>query len=164
MQFRSIKAAKDYLVERIVAEAARKGVALSKEEREMLYFKEDGGLSKHMDEVSEAFERQCDDQEYEAKIAGLVRSLKSHNSREQQQAWDDAVLKVSEGDHYLLALVGGASPAEVFPSLVPNGVQRWLPALDWTQPRPPGDRLRLIIVGLIILIFIIVMGELSGHR
>ena len=64
-QFKTIKAAKDYLAGRIIAEAERLCVPLSDIERKMLYFTEDGGLSARMARVNEAFEREYDDDEYE---------------------------------------------------------------------------------------------------
>jgi hypothetical protein len=83
-QFGTIKSAKDYLVGRIVAEAERQGAALSKVEREMLYFSQDGVISKHMEEVNEEFERDYDEDEYEQKIAALVRCLESDSTAEPQ--------------------------------------------------------------------------------
>ncbi len=134
IKFETIEAAKDYLAERIIAEAVRQDVALSSVEREMLYFTED--FSKPMEEVNEAFDREYDSDEYEAKIGSLVRSLESRNTPEEQEKWDEAVLKLSEGDHYLPVLINGAAPSQTFQSFLPKSLQRWLPALDRTQPRP----------------------------
>jgi len=163
-QFASIKAAKDYLVGRIVAEAELQGVALSKIEREMLYFTEGGGLSKHMEQVNEQFEREYDNDKYEAKIGSLVRSLESHCSQEEQERWDDAVLKLCEGDHYLLVLIDASAPPKTFMLSTPKGLQRWLPSLDSTSPRPRGDRLRLILVALIVVFVGITLALLFGRR
>jgi hypothetical protein len=162
IRFETIEAAKDYLVEKIVAEAARQSVALSNVEREMLYFTED--FSEPMEAANEAFDREYDTDEYEAKIGSIVRSIESRNTPEEQDKWDEAVVKLSEGDHYLPVLINGAAPRPAFPSFLPKCLQRWLPALDRAQPPPPGDRLRLIVVGFIIFVFIFVVAALSGHR
>lgn len=161
IQFGTIKAAKDYLVQRIVAEAERQGVPLSKLEREMLYFTEDGGISKHMQEVNEEFEREYDDREYEDKIAGLVRSIQSLNTPEEQQKWDEAVLKLCEGDHYLLVLIDGAAPPQHSRFSLPKSIQPWLPALDWTKPRPAGDFRRLFLIAFVWLLVLIVAVMLA---
>lgn len=150
--FRTVKAAKDYLVERIVAEAGRLGVSLSKVEREMLYFTEDGGLSKHMEQVNEAFDRECNEDEYEATIGSLVRSLESHNTAEEQEMWDDAVLKLCEGDHYLLILINGAAPPPKSMFSIPKSLQPWLPTANAPANRQPDDLVRLFVVALILFL------------
>jgi hypothetical protein len=159
-QFGTIKAAKDYLVGRIIAEADREDVLLSKVEREMLYFTEDGGLSKHLEQVNEQFEREYDGDEYESKIGLLVRNLQARNSREEQEMWDDAVLKLCEGDHYLIVLIDGGTARQNSIFTIPKGLHRWLPSLDSPERRPPGDLVRLVlaafvafIVGLVFIAF-----------
>jgi hypothetical protein len=148
IQFASIKAAKDYLVERIAAEADRQAVPLSKLEREMLYFTEDGGLSRQMEEVNEAFERGYDNDAYEAKIAGLAQTIQSNNTSQEQERWNHAVLKLREGDHYLLVLIDAAAPRIRLFS-VPKSLQPWLPALEPPKQRPPSDLLRLVVAAVI---------------
>ena len=152
--FGTIKAAKDYLVEKIVAEAARQGVPLSNVEREMLYWTEDDLLSPHMLQVAEELERECSDHEYEAKIGSFVQGLQSHLTREERDLWDEAVLKLCEGDHYLLVLIDEAGPKQPLIQL-PEGLQRWLPDFDHENRRPAGDLRRLILAALIISVVIL---------
>jgi len=126
--FESIREAKDYLASRIVAEAKREGTPLTEVERKMLYFSEEGWTLPDMMEVNAEFERDYDEDEYERKIAGLVRKIEASDtaqSKSGQETWDLAVEKLSEGDHYLLVLLD--------PSLSSGD----------GSARPPHDRLKL---------------------
>ena len=148
--------AKEYLVERIVAEAQREKVPLSEIEREMLYFTESGWTLPNILEINAEFERDYDNEEYEQKIAALVREIDKQNETEggdEQSKWDDAIVKLAEGDHYLLVLIGlGRScPA--------RGFSEWLPASKFYgtgKARPPGDFLRLIVVALVLTVVMLV--------
>jgi hypothetical protein len=108
-QFRSQKQAKEYLIGRIVAEAEQEGVVLSDVERKMLYFSETDWTLPGIMDVNAEFERDYDDAGYEEKIAGIVRNLLERATPEEQQTWDDAVLKLCDGDHYLLVLIDRGS-------------------------------------------------------
>ena len=55
MDFKTIRAAKDYLAKRITDQATLEGATLTEVERKMLYFTEDGGLTLAMATVSEEF-------------------------------------------------------------------------------------------------------------
>jgi len=125
--FSTIKKAKNYLADRIAAEAMREGVSLSEVERKMLYFSETGWTLPDMAAVGADFDRDYDQDEYEQKIASLFRNIERHDQAhpDEREAWDDAVLKLSEGDHYLLVLLN--------------------PSLSASSPtvRPPHDRLKL---------------------
>ena len=146
--FQTERQAKEYLVERIVAEARREQVPLSEIERKMLYFTESGWTLPNILEVNAEFERDYDNEEYEQKIAGLVREIEKQNetaSRDEQSRWDDAVLKLSEGDHYLLVLIGLGWPSPT------RWFSKWLPAgyfYGTGKVRPQGDFLRLFVVAL----------------
>jgi hypothetical protein len=148
--FQTERQAKEYLVERIVAEAQSEQVPLSEVERKMLYFTESGWTLPNILEVNAEFERDYDNEEYEQKIAGLVREIDKQyetTGGDDQAKWDDAIVKLAEGDHYLLVLVGlgRSSPARQF--------SKWLPAGNFYgtgKVRPPGDFLRLIAVALVL--------------
>jgi hypothetical protein len=104
--------AKEFLVDRIAAEAARTGTPLSEAEHRMLYSTETGWMPYNFVEVNEAFERECStptcEADYEAKVANLIRSYLLH-ARETNpadlQRWHDAVAILSEEDHYILVMV-----------------------------------------------------------
>jgi len=121
-RFGTIREAKDYLAGRIAVEAEREGTPLSDVERKMLYFSETGWTLPDILEVNAEFERDYDEGAYERKIAMLTRKIQAHDAVEdeqQQDAWDQAVLKLSRGDHYVTGLIDEAQPSG-------RGAPRWL--------------------------------------
>lgn len=84
-QFSSAREAKEYLVSRIVDEAQREGVALSEVERKMLYFTETAWTLPDIMEVSDEFDRDYDQNEYEKKIAGLIKNLVKRDREENSE-------------------------------------------------------------------------------
>ena len=139
--------AKEYLAGRIVDEAKREGAPLSEVERKMLYFTESGWTLPDIMTVNEEFDRDYDQDVYEQKIGALVGKIQARDaalSERDQAGWDDAVIKLSEGDHYLLVLIRSARSS--------TGVSAWLPALSGQTRRPPGDTLRLIVVAFIVIV------------
>lgn len=113
-RFGSARDAKEFLVSKIVEEAPREGVPLSEVERKMLYFSETDWTLPDMMEVNEAFDREYDQDEYEKKIAQLVRHARARTRKENPQEledWKDAIGILSKEDHYILAMLeeGGVS-------------------------------------------------------
>jgi hypothetical protein len=162
-EFTTVKEAKDFLAERIATEAENEGVALSEVERKMLYFSETDWTLPDIKKVSAAFDRDYDENEYEQEIAGLVRKIEARNHSEnpdEEEGWDEALLKLSEGDHYLTVLTKMVREA---PS-VRNG---FIPTLDAPIVRPPHDRLKLwataFAVLICIFIAIVVYHWIIGH-
>jgi predicted dithiol-disulfide oxidoreductase (DUF899 family) len=145
-EFGLIHKAKEYLVSRIVAEAVREGVSLSEVEQKMLYFTETGWTLPDMKEVSAEFDRDYDQDEYEAKIAGLIQRYQRRIQAENEEEWDDwtkAAEKLSEEDHYLTVMID-AVPASG------GRLRRWIPAFaDGSLKREHGDRLRLWLTAMI---------------
>ena len=147
-RFESEREAKEYLVGRIVDQAKREGTPLTEVERKMLYFSESGWTLPDMMQVNAEFERDCDNDEYERKIAGLAQRIEQNDKAEagpDQAAWGEAVEKLSEGDHYLLVLID--------PRLVSVG----------GTTRPPGDLLRLILTGLACSIGMLILMAVYRH-
>jgi hypothetical protein len=71
-EFHSGREAKEFLISKIVAEAHSENIPLSEIERKMLYFTESGWTLPNIERVSEDFDREYDQDEYEQKIAKLV--------------------------------------------------------------------------------------------
>jgi hypothetical protein len=106
--FATARDAKEFLVARIVSEAAREGVPLSETERKMLYFSETAWTLPDMMEVNDAFDREYDQAEYEEKIGALARNFRDwamETEPSELEAWDEAVRALSAEDHYLLVLL-----------------------------------------------------------
>ena len=131
-EFDSVREAKDYLAGRIAGEAEREQIPLSEIERKMLYFSETDWTLPGMLEINAEFEREYDDNEYERKIAGLIRTIEERDADDEQEqgTWDAAVDKLSEGDNYVSIMLA--------PSFTPEG----------ETVRSPHDRLKLWLTAL----------------
>jgi hypothetical protein len=101
-------AAKEFLISKIIEEARIKHVVLSETEKKMLYFTEVQPSLPDIYEVHAEFERNYDSDEYEAKIAGLLRNARTRDQDEsaaQAQEWKDALDALKKEDHYILVMV-----------------------------------------------------------
>lgn len=163
MKFATVKDAKDFLAGRIAVEAEREGKPLTEVERKMLYFSESDWTLPDMAAVSAEFDRDYDDNEYELKIARLAHNIEARNREqalEEVATWDDAVLKLSEGDNYLTVLLG----MEPDP---PTGKHGLIPTLEVPAERPSHDRLKLWLVAIAVVLVIFagmaVYVSLFGH-
>ena len=146
-QFKTIKQAKDYLASRIAEEAVREGVPLTEIERKMLYFSETDWTLPDMKQVSAEFDEAYDQNEYEQKIGKLVRQINVRDHSQSQidtETWDEAVVKLSEGDNYLSVLANIVEAPE-------PGLNGFLPTLDNPPFRPPHDRLKLWVAALLVV-------------
>jgi len=103
--------AKEFLVSRIVEEARRENVPLSDVERKMLYFSETNWTLPDIASVSAAFDREYDQDKYEEKITGVIRSAAMHDRQQSAELygeWWDAIRSLKKGDHYILVMIDGA--------------------------------------------------------
>jgi hypothetical protein len=138
--FHSGREAKEFLISELVAEAQRENVALSEVERKMLYFTESGWTLPDMMQVSEDFDREYDQAEYERKIAKLITKADTrirNGSREDYDRWWAAIRFLQREDHYISVMIRLAGL------------------------RPRGDQLRLFATGLGIVTCILVCTFLS---
>jgi hypothetical protein len=74
----------------------------------MLYFSETAWTLPDMIEVSGAFDRECDPDEYEKKIATLIGNARRQAQREdsvESDAWSAAIKMLSREDHYLTVMI-----------------------------------------------------------
>ncbi len=139
--FHSGREAKEFLISRIVAEAQRENVLLSEVERKMLYFTETRWTLPDMTAVSQEFDSEYDQNEYEQKIARLIRNAAKHDrkeSRDEYGAWWAAIRFLGREDHYISVMIGIAGL------------------------RPAGDQLRLFVTGLAFAACFLLVGFLSA--
>jgi hypothetical protein len=149
--YRSVKEAKDFLADRIVDQARRENAPLSEIERKMLYFSETDWTLPDMETVSAEFDRDYDRDEYEQKIARLIAIItadRHHQNEAEEEKWDAAVEKLSEGDHYIQVLISqaektGGATSEVLGGFYPTSVA---PAV-----RPPNDILKLVVTAFAVI-------------
>jgi len=152
-QFKTMRAAKEYLATRIVEEAKNTGTPLSDIERKMLYFTESGWTLPDIYEANAEFDRDYDEIEYEKKIGELVGNIQARDaaqSQQEQAAWDDAVEKLSQGDHYLLILIDAAPSSVVGASSRRTGLKLFLPTSSRTEPMGSADLVRLILMAFLV--------------
>ena len=98
-QFSQSRDAKEFLIARIVREAQIEGVPLSEIERKMLYFSETHWTLPDIWNVNDAFGREYNSDEYESKIARLIRNARARARKENPQdfeAWSDAILMLNK--------------------------------------------------------------------
>ncbi len=123
----------------------------------MLYFSESGWTVPDMVQVNAEFDRDYDQNEYEQKIGCLVRAIEARQDRSQDEieSWNDALVKLSDEDHYLLVLVNITPPRATNPS--------WLPTLESGSRRPPGDRMKLILTAVAVVAVLFIVGGFWMH-
>src|SRR5262245_60087717 len=85
--------AKEFLANRIVMEAEQRDVPLSEVERKILYFSETAWTLPDIIEINATFDRDYDQEEYEQKIADLIRTLfsKVRANGNEMDTWREAV-------------------------------------------------------------------------
>ncbi len=113
-----------------------------------------------MMKLSEEFDREYDQDEYEEKIGGLVGRLLASEDEQGVRSWDDAVAKIGDEDHYLLVLIGNSSmPQRELPAFL-RRLGPWLPQFSQRNTRPAwrhsatdsrGRRLSILIFVFMVL-------------
>lgn len=97
--------AKQFLVDRIAAEAEREGAPLDAIEKDMLGFGEAEASAKQM-ESARTFESERDDEEYESRIARLAKAVyESDVSAGRKAEWDGALDQLAAEDLYLMVML-----------------------------------------------------------
>lgn len=117
-------AAAMFIADKIVEQAAQEGITLSEVERKMLLFSESSPTFPDVIEVNKIFDRDYDSNEYEAKVVGLIRHVKSsfRQNPDAVRIWNEAVKSLRGEDYYFMVLLNEAGCGE----------------------RAPGDMIRLI--------------------
>jgi hypothetical protein len=104
-------AAKQFLISRVIAEAELERVPLSDVEKKMLHFTEVHPSLPDIYDVYAEFERDYNSDEYEKKVAGLLKNARDNDrkpSADAEQQWKDALNALRAEDHYILVMTGQA--------------------------------------------------------
>jgi hypothetical protein len=107
--------AKDFLVNQTAQQAAIDGVPLSDLEKRMMYFSESDDSCEDPIALNTEFEAQYNSEEYEPKIARLLKNAYSQirkENQDQKRNWDEAIRVLQKGDHYILVLWDISPPSE----------------------------------------------------
>jgi hypothetical protein len=103
-RFPTTRDAKEYLIGRILAQADKDVVSLSDVERKMLYFSETGWTLPNMMVISEDFDRNYNQNEYEAKIGEVIQHVRDGASgKHGDDGWNEAVKRLRGDDGYNVA-------------------------------------------------------------
>jgi hypothetical protein len=103
--------AKQFFIEKIVAEAERQAVSLSANERAMLNWSEVEPGCVADPELAEALAREISDDDYEAKISRLLVGAYEHDlgaDGAAKDAYRRAYSVLKNGDYYLLVMIDHA--------------------------------------------------------
>lgn len=141
-RFHSARAAKEFLVSKIIEQAEQDSVPLTEVERKMLYFSETDWTLPDIRVVSEEFDRAYDQDAYERKIADLIRRVYERvlcAHRAEYDDWWSAVQYLNKEDHYLLVMVNLAGL------------------------RPRWDQLKLFAAGIIVATLLMCLGLLRVY-
>lgn len=104
-------AGKQFLISRVIEQAELEHIPLSDIEKKMLQFTETQPSLPDIYEVNAAFERDYNSDEYEAKVARLLKSARDRDGKQSaagEQEWKDALDSLREEDHYILVMAGQA--------------------------------------------------------
>ena len=105
-------------------------------ERKMLYFSETGWTLPNMMVISQDFDRNYNQDEYEAKIGGVIRHVRdSASGKHGGDGWNEAINRLRGEDHYLLVLIDEGCKA--------------------ATKRPSGDIFRLIVASVLVSVVLI---------
>ena len=100
--------AKRFFVERVVAQAAFEQLPLSDAERRMLSWSESDPEYQVDESLPAQLEAEISDEDYEAKIGGLVQRAYERDTASDSGAskrYKDAYWVLKQGDHYLLIII-----------------------------------------------------------
>lgn len=95
--------AKELLVSQISAQAIREGNPLDPVERQMLYFSNTHWMPDETGAENDVFTAKYDQDEYEARVAKLIRNLKRADPQARSQ-WGRAIRTLRNEDHYILVM------------------------------------------------------------
>jgi len=95
----------------VIAEAELERVPLSDVEKKMLHFTEVHPSLPDIYDVYAEFERDYNSDEYERKVAELLKNARDNDrkqSADAEQPWKDALNALRAEDHYILVMTGQA--------------------------------------------------------
>ena len=100
-----MQSSKQFIIDRILEQARFEAISLNDIEIRMLKFTEATSASKDL-ETAETFERDYNDEDYEEKIANLIRHAYERDKQSgTQESWDNALIRVAGRDRYLNVMI-----------------------------------------------------------
>src|SRR4051812_34837749 len=99
------QAAVEYFAQRVEAQAKSEGLVLSPPEKRMLRWSEVTPGLEASAELNDAFEAACDTDEYEERVAGLLKRAKRDSGAAEAAIWEEAVQALRDQDAYILVML-----------------------------------------------------------
>jgi len=105
----TVESAKQFLLNRLLEQASAAGISLSDLEKRMFLFSEVSQRPPDW-EANERFEAECDQAEYERKIARLLRKAYAHDKKTagSTEIWTESLKALAKEDFYGLAMLDQA--------------------------------------------------------
>jgi hypothetical protein len=103
--FFSERDAMEFVVSEIADEANRAGKPLTPTEREMLSFRESGPNARELSDLVEAFDRDCNPDEYERRIVQLIRAARKRAGEASRASWSAATKRLDRSDFYVAVML-----------------------------------------------------------
>jgi hypothetical protein len=116
--FRSQSEARQFFIDKVVGQAAKDGVPLTDDERQMLRWSESAPDSIADVALAERLTAAISDADYEAKIESfLLRSFEEDTAADARakDRWSEAWTVLNQGDHYILVIISQAVGKHVKP-------------------------------------------------
>lgn len=133
------KQAKQFLIDNLVKQAQSQGTPLTEAETRMLGFSVEDWTIEEQHEAQALFDQEGHrEAEYEAKISALAQGLVQADPSLANE-WNEAIDTLSQGDHYILVMVGPK----------PQGIN-----VDW--------RIAVLVIGGLVL-WIVWLGFYRGR-
>lgn len=110
--------AKRLFADRVIQQASSEGIPLSAAERQMLFWSESDDEFKAGSPLPTALAAELSDEEYEAKICGLLRrrfQADLSSGTRARERWRRALAVLQQGDHYITVMVDRAVGSKVKP-------------------------------------------------
>ncbi len=172
----SVTKAKKFLVNRVIEQAKQDGISLSEIEICMLGFSEATASAKDM-EAAAIFERDCNDEEYEAKVAKLIKNAYQQDKESgKEEAWNSALAELADEDMYIFVMMehAGISGSNAFsnwfdwrltlglwPACIANTAVIVLVFTPFGARLIPNELLRLALIVLLLLSPLLI-GKMSS--
>jgi hypothetical protein len=98
--------AKRFFIDKVLQQAARESMSLSENERAMLLWSEDDPDLDIDPDLPDKLDAEISQEDYEAKIAGLLkRAWGADTAAESRAVWQAAYKLLNQGDHYIQVMI-----------------------------------------------------------
>jgi hypothetical protein len=148
--------AKRFFADRVIQQASSEGIPLSAAERQMLFWSESDDEFKAGSPLRTALTAELSDEEYEAKICGLLRrrfQADLSSDTRARERWHCALAVLQQGDHYITVMVDRAVGSKVKPR-----------SQIWGVRAVPAALAAIAVGGTFLFAIRVMAGAFLGHE